>query len=116
VSEKPEKKSVTVNFLIWLLATAVLIPVFPTQAQQPKKVPRIGFVTGSSSGGPYVDAFQLGLRDLGYDEGRNIVVEYRYAEGKNELFPGFVAELVATQSRCACHHSSTSDPRCQAGD
>jgi ABC-type uncharacterized transport system substrate-binding protein len=94
VSEKPEKKSVTVNFLIWLLATAVLIPVFPTQAQQPKKVPRIGFVTGSSSGGPYVDAFQLGLRDLGYDEGRNIVVEYRYAEGKNELFPGFVAELV----------------------
>src|SRR2546425_1750167 len=64
------------------------------EAQQPKKVPRIGFVTGASPGDRYVEAFQEGLRDLGYNEGKNIVVERRYAEGKNESFPGLVAELV----------------------
>jgi putative ABC transport system substrate-binding protein len=83
--------------VICLLLTILLLTGFPAHAQQPKKIPRIGFVTGSSPESPYVEAFQLGLRDLGYNEGKNIAVEYRYAEGKNERFPGLVAELVQTK-------------------
>jgi putative ABC transport system substrate-binding protein len=67
------------------------------QAQQPKKVPRIGFVTATSdpqAPGPQLSGFRQGLRSLGYVEGKNILVEYRYAAGKSDLIPGFVAELV----------------------
>jgi putative ABC transport system substrate-binding protein len=66
------------------------------QAQQPKKNPRIGFLT-SSSASAYVnrvEAFLGGLRDLGYVDGQNIVIEYRYAEGKNDRLPELTAELV----------------------
>jgi len=55
------------------------------KAQQPTKVPRIGFVTGSGDSkkpGALVEAFRQGLRDLGYIEGKNILIEYRYIEGK----------------------------------
>jgi putative ABC transport system substrate-binding protein len=67
------------------------------EAQQPAKIPRIGIVTGtgnSKSPGPRVDAFRLGLRDLGYIEGKNIQVEYRYVEGNLDRAPALVAELV----------------------
>ena len=66
-------------------------------AQQPKKVPRIGFVTSAgnpNSPGLRVEAFQRGMRELGYIEGKNILVEYRYGEGKTERVPELVAELV----------------------
>ena len=66
-----------------------------SEAQQPKRVPRIGYVSsGDPSTEPRLAAFRRGLRDLGYIEGKNILVEYRYAEGKPEEVPGFVAELV----------------------
>jgi putative ABC transport system substrate-binding protein len=67
------------------------------QAQQPAKVPRIGFVspTGDpNTPGPQVEGFRQGLQDLGYMEGKNIVVEYRYTEGKGDRNPSLVAELV----------------------
>ena len=70
---------------------------FPAKAQPPKKVPRIGYVSNSGDAnnpGPYVEAFRQGLRDLGYIEGKNILVEFRSAEGKLDRIPGFVAELV----------------------
>ena len=68
------------------------------EAQQPKKIPRIGLL-GSLSGSSSSDrirteAFLQGLRDLGYVEGKNIVIEYRYADGKYERLPGLAAELV----------------------
>ena len=66
-------------------------------AQQPTKIPRIGYVrvVGTpSTPGPNVDAFRHGLRDLGYVEGKNIVIEFRYAEGNRERVPSLVAELV----------------------
>ena len=55
----------------------------PAEAQQPKKVPRIGFLApGSpSSDSPRVDPFRQGLQELGYIEGQNIVIELRFAEG-----------------------------------
>ncbi len=67
------------------------------EAQQAKKVPRIGFVSGSgdpSRLGSPVEAFRQGLRDLGYVEGKNIVVEYRSLEGNLDRTTGFIAELV----------------------
>jgi putative tryptophan/tyrosine transport system substrate-binding protein len=66
----------------------------PAEAQQTKKIPRIGFVTGGSTRGPQVDAFRQGLRDLGYVEGKTILVEYRDLEGKPDRSPDLVAELV----------------------
>ena len=86
----------TGKILIWLLATDLLGPVFIAEAQQAAKIPRIGYVSGGSPSdpGPLVEAFQQGLRDLGYAEGKNILVERRYAEGNTERVPGLVTELV----------------------
>jgi len=66
------------------------------EAQQPKKVPRIGYLRqGSpSSAASEDDAFRQGLRDLGYVEGKNILIEYRYAEGKVDRVPDLATELV----------------------
>jgi putative ABC transport system substrate-binding protein len=69
---------------------------FPAEAQQPKKVPRVGFLTGSS---PSVisarrEAFRQGLRELGYVEGKNIFIEWLSAEGKLDRVPDLVTELV----------------------
>ena len=69
----------------------------PVEAQQPGKIPRIGFVSASGDAnnpGSNVEAFRQGLRDLGYFHGKNILVEYRYAEGNQDRIPGLVAELV----------------------
>ena len=80
----------------WFALTALVFAFcFPAQAQQ-NKIPRIGYSSTSdaSSPGPLVEAFRQGLRDLGYIEGKNILVEYRYAEGKVERIESSVAELV----------------------
>ncbi len=66
-------------------------------AQQAKKAPRIGFLAVSgdpNSPGPWVEAFRQGLRDVGYVEGKTILVDYRYIEGKLDRIPSLVAELV----------------------
>jgi putative ABC transport system substrate-binding protein len=80
------------------LSTMLFALCFPVEAQQ-QKIPRIGYLAGSgdpNNPGPEVVAFRQGLRDLGYIEGKNILVEYRYryAEGKQDHIPSFVAELV----------------------
>lgn len=69
---------------------------FSTEAQQPEKVPRIGFLSAASptSASFRTKPFRQGLRDLGYVEGQNIVVEYRYAERKLDRLPALAAELV----------------------
>jgi putative ABC transport system substrate-binding protein len=66
------------------------------QAQQPTKIPRIGFLIAASpsSVSARLEAFRQGLRELGYVEGKNIVIEWRYAEGKLDRLPALVAELV----------------------
>src|SRR4029453_11486903 len=86
-------KRIVVSFL----ATLLLVSVRLAHAQQPKKVPRIGYLSGRgdpSTPDPLVDAFRQGLRDLGYIEGKTILVEYRYGEGKLDRIPSLVAELV----------------------
>ena len=82
--------------LFCLLITVLLITGF-AEAQQPKKVPRIGFVSGAGNAnnpGPNIEAFRRALRDLGYIEEKNILTEYRYMEGMMDRIPSLVAELV----------------------
>ena len=77
---------------------ALLLTVcFSTEAQQRKTVPRIGYVSGTGTAtnqGPYVDALRQGLRDLGYVEGKNFVIEYRGAESNSGRMQTLVAELI----------------------
>jgi hypothetical protein len=61
------------------------------EAQQQAKLPRIGLLRAGSPPDPFVEAFREGLRDLGYVEGKNIVIEYRWAEGRNERLPDLAA-------------------------
>jgi len=79
------------------LCTLLLALSFPADAQQPKKIPRIGYVSGtgdSQTPGYQVEAFRKGLRELGYIEGKNILVDYRYIEGRTDLVPSLVAEFL----------------------
>ena len=69
---------------------------FPAQAQQPTKIPRIGYLATNSLSviSARVEAFRQGLRELGYVEGKNIVIEWRFADGKPDRLPAQAAELV----------------------
>jgi putative ABC transport system substrate-binding protein len=66
------------------------------EAQQPTKIPRIGYLgaTSPAATAARIDAFKQGMRELGYVEGKTIVIDYRWAEGKLDLIPGLAAELV----------------------
>ena len=70
---------------------------WPLAANAQSKTPRIGFMGNSTAAleANLVGAFREGLREHGYEEGRNIVIEYRWADGKYERFPALVAELIA---------------------
>jgi putative ABC transport system substrate-binding protein len=72
-----------------ILVVAVLLPVgVKAQAQQPGKPPRIGLLYASASiNAVRIAAFRQGMRELGYVEGKNFVLEERYAEGKLDRFP-----------------------------
>jgi putative ABC transport system substrate-binding protein len=87
------KKAKVFGFALCIMLFA---PSVYAHAQQPAKIPRIGYLSfGSPSFTPArVEAFRQGLRDLGYVEGKNIVIEYRWAEGKIERLPDLATELV----------------------
>ena len=76
------------RIVVWLLATVLLTTVPPAEAQQPSKIPRIGYLSGTTTN-PRREAFRQGLRELGYVEGKNIVVEWRSGEGKSNRLPEF---------------------------
>jgi putative ABC transport system substrate-binding protein len=82
--------------LVIALGAGALVAPFGTFAQQQRKVWRIGFLGSESASGfrTRVDAVRAGLRDFGYEEGKNIVIEYRWAEGKDDRLPELAAELV----------------------
>ena len=88
---------ITKSFGLYCLLITALLITDSAQAQQPVKIPRIGFVSGTGDAnnpGLFVDAFRRGLHDLGYIEGKNIQVDYRYIEGNRDRIPSFVAELI----------------------
>src|SRR5438094_7847139 len=95
-SKEIEAKPMIRRIVVCLLITALLPTVLPAHGQQPTKIPRIGFLSSLSAAAvsDRVDAFRQGLRELGYVEGKNIVIEYRWAEGKTERLPDLAAELV----------------------
>jgi putative ABC transport system substrate-binding protein len=90
--ENHMKKKITV-----LTLSAMLFALcFSAGAQQSAKVPRIGYLTGATPDGQSarIESFRQGLHELGYVEGKNIVIEYRYAELKPDRLPALAAELV----------------------
>src|ERR671910_3120573 len=82
------------KIFIWLLTTFLLITVLPAQAQQPTKIPRVGVLFIGGRDQPHLEAFKQGLREHGYSEGKNIVLEYRYAEGRYDRLPELAKEFV----------------------
>jgi putative ABC transport system substrate-binding protein len=81
---------------VWMLILFILASVHPAEAQQPKKIPRIGYLGGvsPSANAARIEAFRQGLRELGYMEGKNIVIDWRFAEGRADRLAGLAAELV----------------------
>jgi putative ABC transport system substrate-binding protein len=81
----------SILFVVVLLAVAVI-----AEAQQSGKIPRIGFLDGGTASGSagLLEAFRQELSKLGWIEGKNITIEYRFAEQKNERLPELAAELV----------------------
>jgi ABC-type uncharacterized transport system substrate-binding protein len=92
----------TLSAMLFALSVSV-------EAQQPKKVPRIGFLNpiSPSTISARVEAFRQGLRELGYVEGKNIVIEWRSAEGKSDRLPALAAELVRLKVDVIVTHGTT---------
>jgi ABC-type uncharacterized transport system substrate-binding protein len=79
---------------VWLVTLLLLAVGTFTDAQEAKKVPRIGILFIGSRNQPHLESFKQGLRERGYTEGKNIAFEYRYAEGRQDQLPELAAELV----------------------
>lgn len=90
-----------------LLATVILTAAPATRAQQQSKVPRIGILSPLSPGAfsARLEAFRQGLRELGYEEGKQLLIEYRYAEGQIGRLPNLAAELVKLKVELIVTHS-----------
>ena len=82
--------------LPWLATPLLLVCVHPTEAQQPKKVYRIGYLSpvAAATDSRRTEGLRLALREFGYIEGQNIAIEYRYSEGKVDRAPQLAADLV----------------------
>src|SRR5262245_48840094 len=82
--------------IVWLVTLLLLVSATFLEAQQAAKIPKIGFliVPSRSFFTARMEGFQQGLRNLGYVEGKNILIEYRYAEGRGDRLPELAAELV----------------------
>jgi len=95
IVRREEKRVKQRIFAVALWATLFAL-CFAASAQQPNKVPRIGYLTAtpSSTISARTEAFRQGLRELGYVEGKNIVIEWRYGDGKLDRVPALAAELV----------------------
>jgi putative tryptophan/tyrosine transport system substrate-binding protein len=109
------------------LSVMLLALCYSASAQQPKKTSRIGLLSGSgpATNPAYLEAFRQGLRELGYIEGENILLEYRWGEGKFDRLPGLAAELIGlradiivtigTQATVAARQASNTIPIVVAG-
>jgi putative ABC transport system substrate-binding protein len=95
------------RFLLTALAGALFAPL-GAGAQQPGRVYRLGFLgqTSAADLARQTDALRQGLRDLGYEEGRNLVIEYRWAERKLDRLPALAAELIGLKVDAIVTHGS----------
>ena len=93
---KHSKKTVSRSRLFWLIAIALITSGPPAQAQQRNKLSKVGFLSGLSASAisTRLEAFRQGLNELGYTEGKNTIIEYRWAEGKLDRLPELASEVV----------------------
>src|SRR4051794_9230136 len=94
--------------ILWFLA--LLLAVCPNARAQPANdIPRIGFLSAISPAGiaDRIDGLRFGLNELGYEEGKNIEIEYRYAEGKFERLPSLAKELIDSKVALVVTHGET---------
>jgi len=96
ISKYEEIKFMNKKICLLALCAMLFALCLRAEAQQPTKLHRIGYLLGASSSfyTARIDAFQQGLNELGYTEGKNIVIEYRYADGKADRLPALAKELV----------------------
>ena len=85
------KKAAAPSIVVAMILLALAVKA---EAQQTGKIPRVGILFIGSRDQPHLEAFRQGLRERGYTEGKNIVLDYRYAEGKLDRLPSLAAELV----------------------
>jgi putative tryptophan/tyrosine transport system substrate-binding protein len=95
-----EEANMKVGGIGFTLALGILLGSLAAQAQQVERVYRIGFLGNSTAAleANLVGPFRAGLRDLGYVEGRNILIEYRWAEGQYERLPALISELITQKA------------------
>ena len=79
---------------VWTLAASILALTPIVEAQQGEKLARVGVLFIGGKDQPHLESFRQGLRDLGYVEGKNIILVYRYAEGNEDRLGALTAELV----------------------
>ena len=102
-----KKRTITSRKIVCLALTASLLALGLTaEAEQAGKIHRIGFLSIRSGPGSWDETLKTGLRDLGYIEGKNIAIVYRWAEGKFDRFPGLAAELVQQDRKSTRLNSS----------
>jgi putative tryptophan/tyrosine transport system substrate-binding protein len=96
IRQQPLGNSKKLKLVPYALCAMLFAICAAAQAQQAKKVPRIGYLTASplSAIAPRIEAFRQGLRELEYVEGKNVVIEWRAADGKLDRVPALAAELV----------------------
>jgi putative ABC transport system substrate-binding protein len=87
-----------IGLLGLFVLTGLLVGPLATGAQRPGKSPRIGILHLGAAADSLTEAFEQGLHDLGYVEGKNLVLEYRFAAGQFERLPALAAELVRLQA------------------
>jgi ABC-type uncharacterized transport system substrate-binding protein len=90
----PKGEAMRIIIALLLIIALLASAEESAKAQQPKKIHRIGWISLASRAGPDVAAFLEGLRERGYIEGRNIIIEYRFADGREDRLPKFAADLV----------------------
>jgi hypothetical protein len=102
----------------FLIALVVFVLCGPAEAQQATKISRIGYLIASSptTTPARIEAFRQGLRELGYVEGKNVVIEYRYAEGKLDHLPALAAELVHLKVDVIVTSAAVATPSCQGNN
>jgi putative tryptophan/tyrosine transport system substrate-binding protein len=94
--DRDREKDMKIKITVLTLCAMLFALCFPAEAQQPTKIPRIGVLRSGSAGSHASshEVFRQGLRELGYEEAKNILIEYRYAEGKSERWSALASELV----------------------
>jgi putative tryptophan/tyrosine transport system substrate-binding protein len=98
--EFPIGRSKSKKIFCLALAAMFMTLSFLADAQQPGKVYRVGYLSARLGIDSMAEGFRQGLRDRGYVEGQNLVIEWRFAKGRNDLFPELAAELVRLRLDC----------------